>query len=121
MGEWKSARGLLERALKSLTDDRAGEAATWHDLASIDLKEGHYPAAREKIARGLATRQAIGDRAGEAATWHDLASIDVDEGHYPAAREKVARSLAIMQAIGDRAGEAATFFQFGVLAFKLGR
>ena len=39
LGEWKTARNLLERALKSLADGRAGKAATWHELASIDLKE----------------------------------------------------------------------------------
>ena len=50
LGEWKTARSLLERARKSLADDRAGEAATWHQLATIDLNEGDYPAAREKFA-----------------------------------------------------------------------
>jgi len=121
LGEWKTARSLLERVRKSLADDRAGEAATWHDLASIDVKEGAYPAAQEKLARSLEIRQAIGDRAGEAATWHQLATVDLNEGAYPAAREKLARSLEIRQAIGDRAGEAATFFQLGELACKLGR
>jgi hypothetical protein len=29
--------------------------------------------------------------------------------------------LEIRQQIGDRAGEAATFYQFGILAWKLGR
>ncbi|HKI20376.1 MAG TPA: tetratricopeptide repeat protein [Isosphaeraceae bacterium] len=121
LGEWKTARSLLERARKSLADDRAGEAATWHNLATIDLNEGAYPAAREKFARSLEINQAIGDRAGAAATWHQLATIDLREGAYPAAREKLARSLEIEQAIGDRAGEAATFFQLGLLAHKLGR
>ena len=111
LGEWKTARSHLERALKSLADDRAGEASTWHQLASIDVNEGAYPAAREKFARSLEIRQAIGDRAGEAATLHQLASIDLKEGAYPAAREKFARSLEIRQAIGDRAGEAATWHQ----------
>ncbi len=121
LGEWKTARSLLERVRKSLADDRAGEAATWHDLASIDVKEGAYPAAQEKLARSMEFREAFGVRAGEAATWHQLATVDLNEGAYPAAREKLARSLEIRQAIGDRAGEAATFFQLGELACKLGR
>ena len=120
LGEWKTARSLLERARKSLADDRAGEAATWHNLATIDLNEGDYPAAREKFARSLEINQAIGDRAGEAATWHQLASIDLKEGDYPAAREKFARSLAIRQAIGDRAGEAATWHQLATIDLNEG-
>ena len=31
--------------------DRAGEASTWHNLATIDLKKGDYDAAREKLRR----------------------------------------------------------------------
>jgi tetratricopeptide (TPR) repeat protein len=88
--------------------DRAGEAATWHNLATIDIHEDNYDAARDKIARSLAIKQVIGDRPGEAATLHQLASIDLREGDYAAAREKFSRSLQINQAIGDRAGEAAT-------------
>ena len=49
--------------------DRAGEAATWHQLATIDLDQGDYDAAREKFLKSLEIRQQIGDRAGEAATW----------------------------------------------------
>ena len=120
LGEWKTARSLLERARKSLADDRAGEAVTWYQLASIDLEEGAYPAAREKFVRSLGITQAIGDRAGEAATWQNLATIDLREGAYPAAREKFARSLEITQAIGDRAGEAGTWHQLATIDLNEG-
>ena len=83
--------------------DRAGEAATWHQLATIDLNEGAYPAARLKFDKALEIKQAIGDRAGEAATWHQLARIDLKEGDYPAARLKSDKALRIKQATGDRA------------------
>jgi hypothetical protein len=49
--------------------------ATWHNLASIDLKVGDYPAAREKFTRALEIKQAIGDRAGEAATFFQLGAL----------------------------------------------
>jgi hypothetical protein len=85
-------------------------------LASLDLNEGNYPAARDKFGTALAMRQQLGDRAGEAASWHQLASLDLKEGNYPAARDRFGKSLAMRQQIGDRAGEAATFFQLGVIA-----
>src|SRR5262249_45170342 len=109
LGEWRSARCLLERAQQTLTDDRAREAGTWHLPAAIDLKEGDYPAGGEKSGRPRETRQPISDRAGQEATWHQLASIDLREGDYPAARQKFVRSLEISQAIRDRPGEAATW------------
>ncbi|HEX4610677.1 MAG TPA: tetratricopeptide repeat protein [Urbifossiella sp.] len=91
--------------------DKAGEAATWHQLASLDLNEGNFPNALKNLAQSLAIAQEIGDKAGEAATWHQLASIDLNEKHYSAAREKLAKSLTIRQEIGDKAGEAANWHQ----------
>jgi tetratricopeptide (TPR) repeat protein len=112
-GDWPQARQLAEEEQRErqVIGDRAGEAATWHQLATIDLNEGNYGAAREKFGKSLAIKQAIGDRAGEAATWHNLASIDMNEGNYGAAREKFGKALAMLQAIGDRAGEAGTWHQ----------
>jgi len=122
LGNWQASRSLAKEALpmQQQIGDRAGEAATWHRLATIDLREGDYDAAREKLQKSLPMQQQIGDRAGEAATWHQLATIDVHEGNYDAAREKFQKSLPIKQQIGDRAGEAATFFQLGMLAKEMG-
>jgi tetratricopeptide (TPR) repeat protein len=109
LGLWKAARAHLDRANQMLPDGTRQKAMAWHQLATIDVNEGDYAAAREKCAKSLQIKQAIGDRAGEAATWLQLASIDVDEGDYAAAREKCAKSLQTRQAIGDRADEAATW------------
>ena len=121
-GDWKQARTLSEeeQAARQALGDRAGEAATWHSLATIDLREGNYAAAREKFGKALAMRQAIGDRAGEAATWHQLATIDLREGNYAAARENLGKALAMRQAIGDRAGEAATWHQLATIDLNEG-
>jgi tetratricopeptide (TPR) repeat protein len=109
------ARSHFEQALASLPDGTREKAATWHNLATIDVNEGHYGPAREKFEKSLRIKQAIGDRAGEAATWHNLATIDVNEGHYGPAREKFEKSLRIKQAIGDRAGEAATWHNLATI------
>ena len=96
--------------------DRAGEAATWHQLASIDLDQGNHKDAKEKFMKSLQITQEIGDRALEASTWHQLASIDLDQDNHKDAKEKFMKSLQIKQEIGDRAGEAATWHQLGFLA-----
>jgi tetratricopeptide (TPR) repeat protein len=120
LGSWKKARTLLERGLDLLPEDNAEKAATWHELATIDVHEGSYAAAREKFGRSLEIDQALGDRAGEAATWHSLATIDLKEGSYAAAREKFGRSLEMRQAIGDRAGAAATWHQLASIDLNEG-
>jgi hypothetical protein len=48
--------------------DRTGEAATLHQLATIQMREGNYAAARKKFTTSLKIQQEIGDRAGEALT-----------------------------------------------------
>jgi tetratricopeptide (TPR) repeat protein len=104
IAEWRAARAVLAEIPEAERD-----AAVWHNLATLDLNEGDYAAAREKFGKSLAIEQQIGDRRGEAATWHQLATIDVREGVYAAAREKFGKSLAIEQQIGNRAGEAAAW------------
>jgi hypothetical protein len=51
LGEWKEARNRYQEALVMFhaIGDRAGEARTWDNLATIDLNEGNYAAAREKF------------------------------------------------------------------------
>ncbi|HEX8199600.1 MAG TPA: tetratricopeptide repeat protein, partial [Isosphaeraceae bacterium] len=121
LGDWKLARKHLERANKLSPKGTPGKASAWHELATIDVNEGDYPAARQKFDKLLKIKQAIGDRAGEATTWHNLATIDLREGDYPAARQKFDKALTMRQAIGDRAGEVATWHQLGAIAHQMGR
>ena len=122
LGDWPKARTLLEEARPGFASigDRAGEAASWHQLASIDIREGNYSDARSNLQKSLPIQQALGDRAGEAASWHQLASIDIEEGNYPDARSNTKKSLLIEQAIGNRAGEAASWHQLASIDFHEG-
>lgn len=107
--KYPEAREWYQRCLKATSENMPKEAAiAWHGLATIDVHEGSYAAAREKFQKSLEIEQQIGNHAGEAATWHGLATIDVYEGSYAAAREKFQRSLEIKQQIGNRSGEAVT-------------
>jgi hypothetical protein len=80
--------------------DRAGEAATWHQLAAIDLREGNYAAAREHFGKSLAIEQQIGDRAGEAATFYQLGITAAREEQLASAAKLVGLCFLIDQAIG---------------------
>ena len=122
-GDWKTGRKLAEeeQEVRAGLNDRAGEAAIWHQLATIDLREGSYPAAREKFEKALAMRQVIGDHVGEATTGHQLATIDLREGNYPAAREKFEKALVMFQALGNRASEVTTWHQLGTIDLNQGR
>jgi tetratricopeptide (TPR) repeat protein len=113
--EWRRAYELIEEIPESLRD-----GACWHHLATIDLNEGHYAAAREKFGKSLSIMQAIGDKAGEAATWQYLAAIDIHEGNYTAASEKLGKSLSMRQAIADKAGEAVTWHNLATIDLEEG-
>ena len=124
LSEWLRARQLYQEVLTAEEHcpnfSKEELAATWHNLATIDLNEGNYTPARESFCKSLEIKQAIGDQAGEAATWANLATIDLREGKYAAAREGFRKSLEMMQAIGDRAGEAATWHQLASIDLKEG-
>ena len=116
-----SKRGNVSRSLLEEITEQARDADAWYGLGTINLNQGDYAAAREKFAKAMEIRQAIGDRAGEAGTWHNLATIDLNQGEYVAAREKFAKAMEIRQAICDRSGEAATWYQLGRVAYESGQ
>jgi hypothetical protein len=76
------------------------DASVWHQLASIDLNEGNYAAAREKFGKSLAIEQQIGDRAGEAATFYQLGMLAARQRHLVPAAKLVGLCFVIDQAIG---------------------
>lgn len=121
-GDWRKARELVEeeQSLRQASGDRNGEAATWHQLGTIDLSEGKYDKAREKFAKALALEQIAGDREGEAATLHQLGHVDLHQGNYAAAREKLSKSLAARQSIRDLTGEAAAWHALATIELHEG-
>jgi tetratricopeptide (TPR) repeat protein len=120
--DYGQARVWYQRALELAGDHNPAAASlALHGLATIDLRQGKYGAAREKFEKSLEIDQQIGDRAGEAATWHQLGVIDLNQGEYGTAREKFEKSLEIDQQIGDRAGEAATWHQLGSIDLNQGK
>ena len=120
-GQYNTAREWYQRCLEATSGvGSQEEAEAWHGLATIELRQGNYAAARAQFQTALTIRQQIGDRAGEANTQHQLASIELDQGNYAAARTQFQTALAIYQQIGDRAGEANTQHQLASIELDQG-
>ncbi len=116
IAEWRQARILLDEIPVSERD-----GPSWHNLATIDLKEGKNAEARAGFTKALAIFQAIHDSAGQAACRHQLASIDLTEGKNAEARDGFAKVLALRREIGDRAGEAAALNQLASIDLNEGK
>jgi len=99
--------------------DRAGEAATWHSLASIDLDRGEYDEARSKFETALKMRQQIGDRAGEGATFFQLGQLAAEQGRLAEGARLVALCYLIDASIGHGDAES-DFRSLSGMASKLG-
>jgi len=108
LGHWQLARIYLTRALATFPEGTKERAATLHQMAGIDLRQGRYAEARSKLLASMEIDQAIGNHEGVAATLHSLASINLEEGNYEEARLKYEKSLHIREVIGDLAGAAVT-------------
>jgi tetratricopeptide (TPR) repeat protein len=119
--QYGPARLYYQRALELAGEADPNQASVaLHGLATLDLNEGAYPAAREKSERALAMHQQIGDRPGEVITWNRLAALDANQGIYSAAREKFERALAMLQQLSDRAGEAITLHNLATIDLREG-
>ena len=109
-GDYPAARDSYSRILTDAGDTSTSQsAAAWAGLAGVDIHQGNYAHAGERLREALHILQHIGDRSGEAAIWHQLAVIDERQGDYGEAREKFYKSLAIEQALGNLLGEAGTW------------
>ncbi len=95
-GNYGEAREWYGRALQVAEGDEKQAAAVWHGVASIDLKEGDYQAARDKFGTSLQ----IGDRAGEAVTFYQLGFLAAKQGRLAQGARLIALCYLIDQAIG---------------------
>lgn len=110
-GNYGPARDKFEKsfAMGQASGDRAGEALTWHPLATIDLHEVQYGPARAKFEKSLAIKQAIGDRYEEAATFYQLGFLADKRGRGEAGARLVTLCWMIDRQIGH--GDAESDFR----------
>ncbi len=112
-GNISNARIHLEKAIEVLKKigDRAGQANTIHQMASIYLIEGNYNRARKIFDEALLIRREIDDRPGQANTLHQIATIHLKQENYDRAKKIFRESLTIKLELGDLAGQADTLHQ----------
>ena len=88
--------------------DLQGQAASLHQLASIESDQGNPAEARRLLQRSLGIAEGLGDLRGQAASLHQLAIIESAQGNPAEARRLLQRSLGIEEGLGDLQGQAAS-------------
>lgn len=93
------ARNMFERSLKiDLDEDNpTGQAANWHNLASLDIERGDFEAAGDKLRRALKIAQQTRDRPREIAAFWQIGEIARRLGKADAATRLMALSIAIQE------------------------
>ena len=115
-GDYHRAREWYQRCLKAAGHAIPREASVaWQGLATVDIGQSDYGAARDKFQKALKIEQESGNRAGEAPIWHNLAMIDMHQGNYGAAREKLQKVLDVAQELADAASEAHAYDGLAVI------
>jgi tetratricopeptide (TPR) repeat protein len=116
----QEAREKLQEALalRKAIGDRAGQAATLHQLGSTDRHQGRLLGARKQLGRALRLRRGIRERAGVAATLQELATVDLHQRKHEPAQRKYREALRIWREIGNLAAQGSILLAEGYLAFR---
>jgi len=88
---------LIELAVEQ--DDRAMEATTLNNIASVYYVSGEHRRALEVYEQALPLRREVGDRAGEGVTLHNMGQICLDEGDLAQAQSHFEQALTLGEAI----------------------
>jgi len=102
-GNFNEAHEILCNCLriKQMFGDLAGEAAIWHQLASIVCYAGRIAQARDGFRQALVIGQEIGNIIWLAKIWHQLAAIDMDEGRFVDARSGYGKVFDVRLEMSD--------------------
>src|SRR5271166_2555266 len=107
--------GIWERL-----SDLQGQAASLHELASIESAQGNPAEARRLLQHSLGIDERLGDLRGQAASLHQLAIIESAQGNPAEARRLWERSIALKDRIGDVEGRASTLIMLAQLEVREG-
>jgi tetratricopeptide (TPR) repeat protein len=88
--------------------------------AWVDLENGNYEAAREKLQKILNIPHELDNEQSAALIFYSLGKIDLLQSDFYSAREKFEKAMEMMQHIGDKAGEAAAWHQLGTIDLNTG-
>jgi tetratricopeptide (TPR) repeat protein len=100
--------------------DRTAEAEALGGLSLVDLRQGRYLQAADRIQRALALYRETGNQTGEARALGNLGIASMLEGSYERAVSYLKRALAVHRQIGDQIGEARQLSNLGLVELRLG-
>jgi predicted ATPase/uncharacterized protein HemY len=119
LGEFKTARQLLELNLTTLRDYGTPRdlAFALRELAEVMYRLGEYDRAMQLAQESLSLQRSddADERYDIALTLNLLGSVERDMGNYDRARQHLEQSRALREAIGDRQGVAKALNNLGIL------
>ena len=108
---WRAARE---------TGDRAAEAEALQGLIVIDLRQGRYQQAADRLQQALAAYRETGNQAGEARTLGNLGIAGFLQGRYQQAADHLQQALAAYRETGNQVGEARHLSNLALVELRLG-
>ncbi len=110
------ARRAAQRA-----GDRAAEAEAVNNATVVDLRQGRYQQAADRLREALILYRQAGDQIGQARALGNLGIVDTQEGRYRGASGHHEQALALYQEAGDMIGAARTLNNLGLIDLRQGR
>ncbi len=101
--------------------DRAAEAEAVNNVTVVDLRQGRYQQAADRLREALILYRQAGDQIGQARALGNLGIVDTQEGRYREASDHHEQALALYQEAGDRIGAARTLNNLGLIDLRQGR
>ena len=102
------------------TDDRAAEAEALQGLTVIDLRQGRYQQATDRLQQVLALYRETGNQAGQARALGNLGIAGMLQGRYQQATSHFQQSITICRETGNQVGEARHLSNLGLVELRLG-
>ena len=121
-GHWNEALTLHQLALATArtAGDRAGQAAAFHSLGTMQRLTGDSAAAMTSQTLAVELFRDLGDRQGQARALNQLGIVQRHTGDNAAGAISHGRALELFRDLGDRQGQARALNSLGVMQQTLG-
>lgn len=106
--------------LRQRIGDERGVAAATANVARIELRKGHFVAARSGLQQALDTVERIGDRQTVANLHNEIGFLEEQQGEYRAALERYRKALTVLRDLGDQRALAESYNNVGFAYYLLG-
>jgi DNA-binding SARP family transcriptional activator/Tfp pilus assembly protein PilF len=101
--------------------DLAAEAEAINNATVVDLHQGRYQQAGDRLREALILYRQVGDQLGQARALGNLGIVDTELGRYREAGDHHELALALYQETGDQIGAARTLNNLGLVDLRQGR